>query len=129
MNRRLKGIPEGNPLGQVPIEFLSLVNPVLVGCPPNRVNIIYLVKSLPNMDKFFDDVSGKLKVLGLQYQKTVIFCIRYYDCGTLYHMLRQKLGDYFTYPPGYPDFHQFRVIDMYTRAATVEMRENVHINV
>ena len=77
------------------------------------------------MDKFCDDVSGKMKVLGLQYPKTVIFCRRYYDCGTLYHMLHQKLGDYFTYPPGYPDFHQFRVIDMYTRAATVEMRENV----
>ena len=102
---------------------LSLVNPVLVGCPPNRVNI-YSVKPLSNMDKFCDNVSGKMKVLGLQYPKTVIFYRRYYDCGTLYHMLRQKLGDYFTYPPGYPDFHQFRVIDMYTRAATVEMREN-----
>ena len=77
------------------------------------------------MDKFCDNVSGKMKVLGLQYPKTVIFCRRYYDCGTLYHMLWQKLGDYLTHSPGYPDFHQFRVIDMYTRAATVEMWENV----
>ena len=104
---------------------LSLVDPVLVGYPPNRMNITYSVKPLPSMNSFCNDLLEKIKVLGLQYPKTVIFCRKYYDCGTLYHMLQQKLGDYFTYPPSYPNFHQFRIIDMYTRAATVEMRENV----
>ena len=104
---------------------LSMSNPVLIGCPPHRTNILYVVKPLPDMDKFCTDLSDKIKVLGLEYPKTVIFCRRYVDCAALYHSLKRKLGDHFLFPPGYPNFHEFRLIDMYTRAATVEMREKV----
>ena len=35
------------------------------------------------------------------------------------------MGDDFTDPPSYPNLHQFRLVEMYTRACTIEMREKV----
>lgn len=54
----------------------------------------------------------------------MIFCSKYQDCTDLYLSLRQKLGTNFTNPPGYPvTQQQFRIVDMYTRAAMVEMKK------
>ena len=104
---------------------LSMVNPVLVGCPPHHSNIYYSVKSLPSMEQFCTELAESIKVSGLEYPKTVIFCRRYTDCSTLYCLLRQKLKEYFTFPPNYPDLHDFCLIDMYTSASTLEMKEKV----
>ena len=41
----------------------------------------------------------KFKVLGLHYQKTVIFYRRYVHCAGLYHSLKQRLGDHFLFSP------------------------------
>ena len=39
--------------------------------------------------------------------------------------MRHHLGQHFTFPIGSPDFHEFRLVDMFTRASTIEMRELV----
>ena len=39
--------------------------------------------------------------------------------------LQITLGKEFTEPPGYPNLHQFRLIEMYTRASLPEMKEKV----
>ena len=39
--------------------------------------------------------------------------------------LKKALGKHFTYPVGYPNLQQFRLVDMYTRACTVEFKESV----
>ena len=77
------------------------------------------------MNDFCQDLAEKLKFAGLEFPKTVIFCRRYVNCALLYHTLKEKLEDYFTFPPKYPDFHEFRLIDMYIRVATVEMKEKI----
>ena len=40
-------------------------------------------------------------------------------------MLRHKLGEHYTEPKGYPDFDEFRMIEVYTRVAKPEKREEI----
>lgn len=39
--------------------------------------------------------------------------------------MKVALGTNFTSPPGYPDLHTFRIVEMYSRAAKSEMRERI----
>ena len=98
-------------------------NPMLVGSAPNRDNIKYFVKPLPKLDKFCHYHSSKIKQLGLDCPKTIIFCQRYIDCAGLYHNLRKNLCEYITFPPKYPVMPEFAIVVMYTRASKVEMKD------
>jgi bloom syndrome protein len=104
---------------------LSMKDPFLVGISPNRSNIFYTVKEMPKLDEFCEDVANHLKVKLLEYPKTVIFCRRYSDCIQMYHTLHLKLWENFTYPPKYPNMSDFRLVDMYTRASKIDMKEKV----
>ena len=37
----------------------------------------------------------------------------------------KALDKHFTEPPGYPDSHQFRLVDIYTRTSSEKMKEKV----
>ena len=102
-----------------------MCKPILVGLPPYRHNIRYTVESLPKMSDFSVLVAKDVIHQGIEYPKTIIFCRTYHDCADLYHLLRKSLGVYFTFPPSFPDFHQFRVVEMFTRASSTEMKEKV----
>lgn len=104
---------------------LSLINPILIGCSPQRPNIIYSVKPLPSVEELCYELSDGLKKLGKMYPKTIVFCRSYSDCSALLLCLRKQLGIYLTSPPSYPDHSDFRVVDVYTRASTVSMKETV----
>lgn len=104
---------------------LSLKNSVLIGSAPDRYNIKYSVKPLPPVEAFCIEMSCLIKQLGLAYPKTIIFCRRYIDCAVLYHNLRRNLGDYITFPPQYPTIQEFFILDMYTRASKLEVKENI----
>lgn len=104
---------------------MSLVNPVIVGSSPYRSNISYSVKPLPSLDDFCNDIAQKLMVNGIEYPKTIIFCRSYSDCSTIYIKLCMKLGNHFTFPPGYPDFHEYRLVELYSRASTQQVKDEV----
>ena len=104
---------------------LSLKDPVVIGCPPNRQNIKYEVEPLIEMDTFASTVARELKIHGLEYPKTIIFFRRYTDCAALYQVLKKKLDGHITFPPDYPVLQQFVVLSMYTRASKIEMKERV----
>lgn len=111
---------------QVVIDRLQMHQPVLVGLPPHRVNIFYCVRECPRLEDFSTQLATQIRRERTSHPKTVIFCRRYLDCSNLYIALRHKLGIDFTDPPGFPTWqHQYRLIDMYTRAATVEMKEKI----
>ena len=57
-----------------------------------------------------------------KFPKTLIFCRTIAECATLYKTVRDSLGGAFTEPAGYPDYHCFRLLDMYTRACSDEMK-------
>lgn len=52
---------------------LSLMDPVIIGCPPNQQNIMYEVQPLVDMDLFSSTVARDTKTLGLEYPKTIVF--------------------------------------------------------
>uniref|UniRef100_A0A1X7VKG1 Helicase ATP-binding domain-containing protein n=1 Tax=Amphimedon queenslandica TaxID=400682 RepID=A0A1X7VKG1_AMPQE len=101
---------------------LSLNTPKLIGFQPNRSNIVYEVKPMIDLDNFCQDIARELKSLALEYPKTVIFVQRYSDCSAIYHTLRKNLGPHITFPPYYPIWQEYLLVDMYTRASTITLR-------
>lgn len=104
---------------------LSLKDVVVVALPPSRPNIMYKVQPLQKLEEFSNCLSTDIKRLGIAFPKTVVFCQKYTDCSQLHLTIRKKLGGALTHPPDYPDLHQFRLVDVYTRVSTVPMREKV----
>jgi len=100
-------------------------NPALIGTPPDRDNIKYSVESHGRMDILCEQLTTKLLLLRLDFPKTLIFCKTVAECTSMYKTLRRALDKDFTEPPGYPDYHQFRLVDMYTRASSEKMKEKV----
>ena len=57
-----------------------MTDPVIVGAPPFRNNIKYLVKPMPDVSSFCSDIANSIKKEE-SYPKTVIFCRQYADCA------------------------------------------------
>lgn len=111
---------------EVVINRLSLNSPVIIGLPPSRDNTMFRIQTLPTLEKFCTMLASDVRIHRTDFPKTIIFCQTYPDCANMFHHLKCKLGRDFTVPPGYPSrFHQFRLIDMYNRACTQEMKEKV----
>ena len=104
---------------------LSLVEPVIVGLSPNPANIKYYVEPLPSMMMLCETLTDGLQLKCTEFPKTLVFCPTIADCASLYQTMSSKLGIYFTEPPGYPDYHCFRLVDMYTRASSIDMKKKV----
>lgn len=52
-----------------------------------------------------------------------MFCKSCQDCGELYVAMIDKLGKNKTEPRGYPNFLEFRLVSMYTRASKTAVKE------
>lgn len=104
---------------------LSLKDPFLVALPPDRGNIFYSVVPKMELDKLSDALCEELRQKGVNFPKTVIFIRKYRDCSDLYLTLIHKLGDAATDPPGYPNFSQFRILEMFSRVQTNGKKEQV----
>jgi len=48
-----------------------------------------------------------------------------HNSTSMYKTLRRALDKDSTEPLGYPEYHQFRLMDMYTRASSENMKEKV----
>jgi len=80
---------------------------------------MFKIQPLQNLDELSTSLSSSLR--------RHVFCQKYPDCSDLYLMIKRKLGGGFTHPQNYPDLHQFRLADMYTRVSTVPReRESPH---
>ncbi len=110
---------------EVVTQRLALRDLAIVALPPNRPNIMYRVQPLQSLEEITSAFSDNLRRQRIDYPKTVVFCQKYKDCSDLYLTIRNKLGRDFTHPQDYPDVHQFRLVDMYTRVSTIPMREKV----
>lgn len=104
---------------------LCLKDPVVIGLTPNRENIKYFIKPLPNIEILCELFGENLIHMRTGFPKTLVFFCTIAECVAAYKSLKAKLGKHFTDPPGYPDYHRFRLIDMYTRACSDEMRKKV----
>lgn len=104
---------------------LNLQNPVVVALPPDRRNIFFTVSKQPDIEVFVNELASGIKEQKVQFPKTVIFCSSYMDCAEIYRHLQHMLGPDLTEPQSYPCLQQFRLVDMYTRASTAEMKEKI----
>ncbi len=109
------------------VERLSLKadEVVVVANPPQRFNITYSVGPLKPIDEFGRDLAEEVRMKRANFPKSIVFCRNYRDCSQLYLSLQSSLGRDFNEPPGYPNLHEFRLIEMYTRASLPEMKEKV----
>ena len=98
-------------------ERLSLEQPDVIASSPQRSNIFFCKKPPIIIDDLSSQLADEFKDRRINFPKTVIFCRSYKDCGDLFVMLRHKLGEDYTEPKGYPDFDEFRMIEVYTRIA------------
>lgn len=104
---------------------LAMVNPILIGCSPNRPNIQFSVRPYLALNNFSELLADKLRIQKVLYPKTIVFCQSFVDCYQLYEALRLKLKKDFTYPVGFPDLHQFRLVDMFHGGCMIYVRENI----
>ena len=104
---------------------LSLRDPVVIGLSPNRDNIKYHVEPMLAVHHLCDMFATHIRNSRTEFPKTLIFCQTIAECSLMYRTLRKLLGDDFTVPPGFPDFHKHRLVDMYTRASSDEMKKKI----
>ena len=106
---------------------LNLVDVLDIVLPPDRGNIKYYVEPLLKLEILCQLLCEGLNQLRKKFPKTLIFCRTISECVTIYKTMRNSLGRTFTDPAGYPDYHCFQLLDMYTRAYSDEMKAKVLI--
>ena len=109
---------------QAVVKSLLMENVVVIGISPCRDNIFLTVTSV-SFSEFSNNVYTQLRMQGLNYPKTVIFCRSYSDCNLVYDKLELFLGPYITFPPGKPIVRQYRLLHLYTRASTDDVKKKV----
>ena len=107
------------------VKRLSLKDPIIVGLSPSRDNIKYYIEPPLSVKKFCELFAEKIRCSRIECPKTLIFCSSIPECSLMYRTLRTLLGNEFVEPPGYEDFHKHRLIDMYTRAISDEMKKKI----
>ena len=82
---------------------------------PQRINIFLKIDPAVAVDEQATKLNEEFNEKKVHFPKTVIFCRQHHDCSNLYLILRKKLGNELTEPPGYPDLSEFRMVELYTR--------------
>lgn len=104
-------------------ERLSLNNPVVIGESPDRPGIFLSVVPSMELDCFVETMCDALRDKRINLPKTVVFSWSCKDCADLYVAIIDKLGKDNTEPPGYPNFLEYRLVSMYTRASKTSVKE------
>ena len=99
--------------------------PVVIGLSPHRSNIHYSVRPYLSLEDLTTMIKDEILSHTIKTKKTVIFCCKLDDSSLLYVSLRKTLGEYFTFSIGYPDCQPYGVVDMFTCACKVEMKEAI----
>ena len=89
------------------------------------MNIKLVVQSSKSLREFTQFIASKLKQQQIDYPKTIIFARSYQDCTNLYLNISRFLGKQITYPAGYPNLLKYRLLSMYTRASTDDMKSSI----
>lgn len=86
---------------------------------------MYIVKSHASMLKAVRPLINKLKMEHSNFPRTVIYCRKLSDCGILYLIFKEYLGEKFIHLSDAPDIPQFRVVDMYHSSTDPVVKENI----
>lgn len=102
-------------------------NPSIIGLPPNRPNIKYVVARRSDMPTFCRQITDELILQPAHMPKTVVFCRSLQNCATFFATIKNMKGKYITDPPGaeYYGSLQFRLVEVFTSVSTKEIPEAV----
>ena len=106
-------------------ERLSLNDPAIIGISPDRANVKYHMEPKETIATLCGLLIEKLLAIRTKFPKTLVFFRTVKECAAMYKHIRRALGQDFTEPPGYPDYHQFRLVDMYTRPTSESMKKKI----
>jgi len=81
-------------------QCLTLENPAIVGLPPNRSNIKYVVENNTDVATFCRLIVDELTLKRAQMKKTVVFGRSLQNCATIFATIKKMMGKYVTDPPG-----------------------------
>jgi len=104
---------------------LSFENPAIIGLPPNRPNIKYMVECHTGIVEFSQKITSELILKRSNMPKTVVFCRTLQNCATVFRIIKKRMGKNITDPPGalYDGIVDFRLADTFTAVSSQEMRE------
>ena len=72
-------------------------------------NIRYHVEPLLSIHHLCDMFATHIRTSRKDFSKTLVFYQTIADCSQMYRTLRRMLGEEFTEPRGFPDFHKYRL--------------------
>lgn len=107
------------------INRLSMKNPTVIGLSPERDNVMLHVRPAPTLKDMSLLLVKDLKSSRIQTPKTVVYCRSLKKCAEMYSTICNNMGDDITEPPGLPNIIPFRLVDIFTAASTLAMREEV----
>lgn len=108
------------------VSSLMMRNPHIISISPHKKNIVYFVRPKPSsIEAFIELLSANLRILRTQFPRLLVFCRTHDECSVMYQMLRMKLGNGFTEPPGAPHLAKYRLVDMYTRCTHSQVKEDI----
>ena len=102
---------------------LSLQDPIIIGLPPDRVNIKYIVKECPAVKDLCHQLSDELRSERTGTPKTVLFCRSLQHCANIFATIKRILGKDLTEPPESPPNYSNCLVSVFTSVSTVHMRE------
>ena len=93
---------------------------------PDKPNIFYSVtEKSQTIEETFEKLLEELRTARLETPKTIIFFRTYQDCCDLYLLFKSSLGKEFTNPIGAPDYHPFRLVEMFTACNTPGLKQKI----
>lgn len=101
------------------------MDPAIIGLPPDRPNIKYIIEECPNIPELCCQLTSELISKCTQMPKTVLFCRSLQNCANFFATLKRMLGKNLTEPPGIEARLQVRLVDVFTAVSTTMMREMV----
>ena len=72
---------------------ILLDDPVLIGLPPNRVNVKHIVKECPSINESCHQLSDELMSKRQNAPKTVLFCRYLQGCADVFVVMKRMLGN------------------------------------
>ena len=106
-------------------QIIGMKSPAIIALSPSKPNIMFVVRRHETVMEAFQPMLEQIRKERVSFHRTVIYCRRFSDCGTLYVMFKQFLGQGFTEPADALDLPRFRLIEMYHSSTDPIVQETI----
>ena len=97
----------------------------IVQISPNKDNLRYLCQKIKTVYDFLP-ILRSLQKQRTSFERTIIYCQRQIDCGTLYQLFAKILGPEFTELPGtLASLLEYCLVDCFSKGTQQEVKDNI----